>query len=275
MINEYLQTAEVRSTKRDGSYYVDCPWCQGVSKLEVSPAKKVFYCHKCKRAGKLGEFFLGNDRASPNSCYRSDIDLREDFEPACIDSTQWIYLNGMRKIPDNLIRELRPHKGPDARRVYFPLHEPHTEEPCLFVGRAVYSQTRPVWWAPPEDQCLVKKSWCLWGLHRFRDQVPSVGLCEGIFDAIWKPNRLALLGKNVGRKQVESILEFGPEEITILLDGGSGTTDDTRGASLDIGRNLQTYGFSGSIYRRNLPPGSDPDLYGRDRIPLPERERIG
>jgi DNA primase len=279
MINDYLQTADVRHRKPDGSYYVDCPFpeCRGRSKLEVSPTKRVYYCHKCEKKGKITESFFA--RGTGGLLPRPDINLREDFEPARVDSSQWSYLNGVRKIPHHLIRELRPYKGPDVRRAYFPLYEPHSEEPCLFVGRLILKQTTgfisPSWWAPPEDQCLVKKSWCLWGLHRFRDQVPHVVLCEGIFDAIWEPDRLALLGKRITDKQVESILKFGPEEITILLDG-FGAGDDTKAASLRIGEVLCVAGFRGPIYRINLPPGTDPDLLGRTGAPLwPERERIG
>ena len=44
-------------------------------------------------------------------------------------------------------------------------------------------------------------------------------VCEGVFDAAWRRDRLALLGKNISEEQIEILRQIGAPTIVVLLDG--------------------------------------------------------
>ena len=248
MIQDYIRQAIPQGRKSDGSTYFRCPECKGRKKLEVSAGRRVWSCHKCGVGGRL--------ETAEVRCLRIASSLNQrppDLVPAEPGSLWWGYLKHGRKLPERLIRELRPHHGgPDPWLVYFPFYDWGSEQPCYFTSRTVLPGAGSVYWHPPTEMYPRRKSTVLWGLHRIHKPLPVVVVCEGVLDAVWLPNGVAGLGKTLSEAQVEILNRITTEEIVVMLDG-------------DV--DLSAHRMADKIARRSnrhvsvveLPTGVDPD----------------
>ncbi len=263
----YLRTAPYRE-KGDGSRYYDCPTCRGKNRLEVHHTRPVWYCHKCGTGGSLPG--NGSIRGMVGGFPVFDVHMQEPdylslYHPAGAYSGPWEYLRD-RGLSGLQVERLRPHTGPSIFRVYLPLYSMGSNIPVYFVGRSIVDLDNvPKYLNPPVGTFPVSKSQIVWGLHRLRHPVKSLIICEGIFDAIWGENRIAILGTHLSKDQEVIIRRIEPEEIIVMLDGG------TAKASLDICCRL---GGPGPVYRVQLPFDQDPDSLQDVGPWLEKKERI-
>lgn len=269
-LEEYISTHTPQGRKCDGALYYRCPKCRGHRKLEVSEDRKKWFCHKCSEGGhlKLKRRLPTGQATFAEEGFLDDYSLlsKRDYAYPLHYLLTYLEERGLSRLDMSI---LRPHIGPDDSRIYLPLYELGYETPCMFIGRSI-SPCAPIpYLLPPAKRCLVRKSEVLWGTHRIKTIPKEIVLCEGVFDAIWEPNRLALLGKTLSRAQARIVFRIFAESVTFLLDGG--THEEVRRGV----RQLQSVGYTGAIYRIDLEPGRDPDSYWQDKEPLPERERIG
>lgn len=245
-IHVYLKTARPRSFKADGSAYYDCPRCNGRKKLEVSASGLVWHCHK----EGVGSRLPGRQaKGYQEETLPDDVKL----EPIGPDNRGWLYLKYHRGLPDKRIRDLRPMRGPNWLRVYFPIYDLGRDEPCYWIARATTPYIRgPIYLNPKQAEGRKRKTEVLWGLHRIRYGVENLLLMEGVFDAIWYDGAVALLGKTLSSEKLYLIKRIAPESVTVVLDG-----DAVAESAKVVGSLCRSY--QGRIYQVQLPPSRDPD----------------
>ena len=235
--------------KGDGSPIYNCPTCGGRRKLEVS-LKGLWYCHKCGVGGKTDAPGGSSRASSPRDYY---------FEKAK-PTNQVImgYLRSTRKLGSREIRDLRPHTGHSLAHFYSPVYAWRETLPCYWVGRMVVplAGVSPYWY-PPSGSMLFRKTEVLWGLHRIPDRPKTLVLCEGIFDAVHRRDRVALLGKHCSEAQARIVRGLHPREVVVMLDG------DAKEESIRVCEAVSRY-FPGPIYQARLPEGEDPDSYRKE-----------
>ena len=265
-MSSYLKSSVPQGTKSDGSKLYPCPLCHGRKKLEVDRDNRLWFCHKCGVGGKLGDH---------NQLVRAGIvpiepeDHTRYYSPASPESPQWIYLRRFRGLSDKLIKELNPHVGPSLVRVYLPCYELGASAPCYFIGRAIFDGFER-YQCPPLEYFAKRKSQCLWGLHRIRGSQSLTVVCEGIFDAVWEKNRVAILGKSISDQQVDILRRITTEEICVLLDGEAAA--EGAQACKRIAKR-----WAGRVSLARLPLDLDPDGAGVERVQesLEKREVVG
>jgi len=99
----------------------------------------------------------------------------------------------------------------------------------------------------------------LYGIDRLWEN-RTVVLTEGIFDTVWGPNRVAILGSHpLSDLQLRSLKEVRPKRIIVCMDGD----DAGRLANIKIRSQLANY-FSCPIRVVDLPDGEDLDSLGRE-----------
>lgn len=223
MIQDYLRQAVPQGRKSDGSSYFQCPECKGRKKLEVTAGRTKWFCHKCGKGGRL-DTAGGRVPARTILTSRGLLGATNQRPPNLVpvepDSLWWGYLKHERKLPERLIRELRPHRGgPDPWLVHFPFYDWGSEQPCYFTARTVLPGAGYAYQHPPTGMYPRRKSTVLWGLHRIHKPLPLVVVCEGILDVVWLSNGVAGLGKTVSEAQVELLNRITTDEIVVMLDG--------------------------------------------------------
>ncbi len=220
IIKNFLKHAVPKRFKLDGSNLYDCPVCRGRLKLEVKFHPALWYCHKCGLGGKLS--------SDSRKCHTLD---RMEYLRVDEDRTQYLtaldpqghspqihYLSKIREFPTELIKDLRPHRGPSVMRVYLPVWN-MANQMQWYTARAMFSSVMPKYYTPPMGTTPKRKHEVLWGLHRWANTSYSqIILCEGVFDAVWFPGALALMGKSIGAEQIE-ILRVLDREVIVILDG--------------------------------------------------------
>lgn len=248
-----------RRFKADGGQLFDCTACSGRGKLEVSFTKGKWYCHKCKFAGRFDQQHLYADIT-----YIPGRPV-EDLFPMKEHTAQDYYLREIRKLPAKLIEELRPHGGPSPVRVYLPVFQ--GDEIVWWTSRLMFDLPGvPRYFSPPLGATPKRKSEVLWGLHRHNQMgVDSsvIHLCEGIFDALWIPGALAMMGKSLCAVQVEQIKRLGAEIVIITLDGDART---------EAGYLCKDLSRSFKVGWRRIPYGKDVDQIMRAGGKLPDVE---
>jgi len=259
-VQSYLNSATPVGVKGDGTALLyNCPSCRGKSKLEVE-SSGLFYCHKCGSGGRLprnyrrrGRSLLrGPDYAGPVAAAKTVSTCQYTFDPISSTSTQYEYLANGRELTASSILSLRPCWGPSEQYVYFPIYNLGTPSPIYFFGRALNDDTKPRYYNCPRRWFPESHPGMLWGLHRRRTREDHVVICEGIFDAAWGDDRVATLGKQVGRRQVQTLASLRPGRFTIMFDGEA-TTASTK-LAMDLARACPS-----EIYIAELPFDKDPD----------------
>lgn len=213
---------------------------------------------------------------------------QEEFSP--IEDTadpRYRYLSQKRGLTQKMIHDLQPHSGGQWYVVYFPIYAlrsedserpvpnefgtlGHYEGPVYFVGRSLFNEQPKYRNSPLTQFPEGGKSKNLWGLHRlWHDCMKprNLVLCEGVFDAVWSRNRVALMGKTISVHQIGIISRINPEEITVFLDG------DAWKESMFIARSLAKR-VSVPIWTVDTPRGKDPDDLGKGFRINDHRRRI-
>lgn len=271
-IKQLIKKEQPQGYKGDGSRYFQCPFCNGRKKLEVDHAKPIWYCHKCGLGGSLDEYNKATDRRPITGLVIPDDEHGEvligrNYSPAPRNSIQWKYLSKDRRLSDECIRELRPHTGPSAARVYFPFYELGGSRPVYFIGRAIFP-CFDRYSNPTTDEFPYRKSEVLWGLHRITSRVDQVIVCEGVLSACGLSTGVACLGKTLSTRQIEILQRIEAREIIICFDGF--TKRATTNAAMKLAKHTTS---RVSIVR--LPDAKDPDEC-RDEMDkyLKQRERV-
>jgi DNA primase len=125
----------------------------------------------------------------------------------------------------------------------------------------------PKYYNPAGPGFRRRKRDLFWGLQRFTGPVEDVVLTEGVFDAVWFPNRLSIMGKNITPQQINILNQIGPRRLTIALDG------EARREAADIAYRI-SQSFSGRIYIAEYPRDSDPDSFRFDNGPVEQARRV-
>lgn len=246
-----------RSKKQDGSTVYDCPKCDGRGKLEITPNGKLWFCHKCQVGGKHHPG-SGPKKVLENTQRPKGFGSPHHYELITKpQDPRYRYLLVKRGLTHKMVDEMRPCNGGPWYVVYFPLYRfGKYDEPVYFVGRSIFDD-HPKYRNPPMSGFpLGGKSKNVWGLHRLCKSARHLVLCEGVFDAVWERNRLALMGKNISEDQVEIIHKIEPREITVFLDN-----DAQRDAILVC--KILSKRVSCSIWNATPPTGKDPDDLGK------------
>lgn len=253
-ITDIVTNRKPDGRKTDGGLLYQCPFCHKPKRLEIDPHRHLWFCHKCGRGGRVG----GKIQTQPEQ-------EKKQFDPSLYRAMKpghpgWTYLSEERGLPDRLISELQPHEGPTRARVFFPLDPPRR---TCYVGRSIVDIEPPYLYVG-----VGRKSGQLWGVHRVSPREPMLVLTEGVFDAVWERNRLALLGKSLSRTQTDTLCLLCPNEIVFMFDGDA-YREATEAACKLAGR------FSGRISVVRLPRTQDPDnLRENGQRYIERRERI-
>ena len=74
---------------------------------------------------------------------------------------------------------------------------------------------------PKNGEFPNRKRETLWGVQRFcpSKNYKRLVICEGIFDAVQRNNRVALLGSTISKEQIDVLKMIRTEETIVLLDG--------------------------------------------------------
>jgi hypothetical protein len=270
-ITDFISSNPPSREKGDGSRLYTCPFCGGINKLEISPFKGVWFCHKEQIGGRV-------DAESPGlfgEALIPDHDLLIEYRRSAVGSVQWDYLRS-RGLSDQIIhRDIKPFTGPDIHYVYLPVFGLGGGRPLLFIGRGLTKETRPRFRTSSMLEGAERKSECIWGLHRIRGRVKEITICEGILSAVWYDNALAILGKVMSAAQAKLVVFLQPDEVTVMLDGGTAMERPTStAATFQVADRIYRAGFKGKIFRRSLITGMDPDDYAVEKKALPEKERL-
>lgn len=254
-VKSWINRHPAEYTKGDGTPLYQCPRCLGHRKLEVSRTGK-WFCHKCGVGGGFQERGQ-NYPQGRGDFFREDHsqDYRALIPGNSGDDGLLAYLREDRCLSELQIRELCPCAGPMEFYVYFPLFKLGSNTPSSYIGRCIIDAPGyPRYVVPSLSAFLTRKNHLLWGLHRsgfYRGK--SLVLVEGVFDAVWEPNRLALLGKRISPEQIDVVNRLSFEEITVMLDG------DAQKEAMTICQTLSSESTKRRIYRVRLPYGFDPD----------------
>jgi hypothetical protein len=229
-MDAYVQKTKPTGHKADGGTYRKCPVCNGPNKLEVNKEQTAWYCHKCGVGARLdGSVRAANLGKKPIWYDEDGFDLYRRAGDTLMANEMKEYLMETRGFREQEIATLRPHFGPSAIRAFFPLYTLGSELPVYFIGRLMIEQhtkeerSLPKWSFPKTGSFMLNKSDLLWGLHRISGPVENLVLCEGVFDAVWHPTGVGLMGKVASNAQAELIKKIDPETVTVALDGDAVT----------------------------------------------------
>lgn len=209
-----INLPKVRDSHKADCYMANCFLCSDTSgHVEVDTKKHLWHCFRCGRGGVVINNLLRTGSSASLRQIRPDIPDPESFYSVAETSKGWEYLMG-RGFSATIIEALDPHRGPDKWMVYFPIR--NREGRTVYqVGRSFYRGVKQRWWYPSGSP---GKSHYLWGMHRAQENTELV-LVEGIFDAVWDSNRIAIFGKSLSDTQLDLLRSLRPTSITIALDG--------------------------------------------------------
>lgn len=278
--------------KSDGvSFVTYCPSCTDRSgHCEIHTMERIWHCHRCGSSGKLPGFVVvpppkrspprghrGKGRsalwlagADPGAADipespgkgRSDTSsglpgaspgaLTPFLEPPGPRQTN--YLSGRGLSPEQ-IALLDPRSGRDKWMTYLPIKD-LSGNVVYVVGRVTVRAKQRYWYPSHTLTGGIGKSHVLW----WRLRMPqSVTVCEGILDAIWFPDGVAVLGTTISKAQIALISHLSPNVINVALDGDA----YVKGQSHDMAYRLARAFPAKQVIVWQLPADKDPcDLRG-------------
>lgn len=246
-------------------FYTYCSHCRDDSgHMEVDLHQGVYYCHKCGHGGRL-QIKPEPVRWNPPSL-KPEVPFKFHHTTALQPEDQrYKYLLDRGFSSEMIEHDLQPIVTDfDLFIIYFPVLDEEGEM-VYIVGRNTSAASKCKWIFPPSRPDRLGKSHFFWGLNRWYPTVygsKRVVLVEGIFDAVWDDDRLAMLGSTPSQYQLSLLQELWPEEIVIALDG------DMRERSFEVGAMVARV-VSVPIWVALLPTDDDPDtlgLHGTDYI---------
>jgi DNA primase len=253
----------VRAYESKHQYLFNCPLCdedQNKGNLEVSLIKHLYHCWSCgdesdKTHGPLGKLFdvFGTkkqkkiyDLIKPQelkvaSQAYSPVRLPEGFitfqdsNPIYIPHKESLSYLKSRGISDETIAKYKMGytvKGDFAYRIIIPSYDKDGKL-NYFLGRSwVKGKIKYKNATAPKDEIIFNEHLINW--------TEDIYLTEGVFDSIFLPNSIPLLGKHVSDKLFNLLYDKAEKDIIVCLDG------DAYKDSLKLYNNLN----GGKLYDR-------------------------
>jgi len=148
------------------------------------------------------------------------------------------------------------YDGPYANRIIIPSYD-DSKYVNYFIARSYLSRTKMKYKNPD-----VQKENIIWNEHLI-DWKKRVCLVEGVFDSIFLPNSIPMLGKYIGDLLFKKVYE-NADSLTIILDG------DAWGDAERLYHKINCGNLMGKVYIVKLPKDKDiADLQG-NLIEYPE-----
>jgi DNA primase len=232
----------VKSFTTKHQYAYNCPLCdEGENKgnLEVSLTKHLYHCWSCgdeseKTHGPLGKLFdvfgtkkqkrlydlVKPDNLKVNDIYYPKLRLPEGFvtfedsHPLHIPRKEAYNYLLDRGITDDMIKKYNigyTIKGDFAYRIIIPSYD---KDGVLnyFLGRSwVKRKIKYKNANAPKDEIIFNEHLINWS--------EDIYLTEGVFDSIFLPNPIPLLGKHLSNKLFTLLYEKAEKNIILCLDG--------------------------------------------------------
>jgi len=273
-----------------GQISFDCPVCSheikgldngdGKGNLEVNYKRGVYKCWSCAEThdthGSL--YKLIKKYGTPRHLKRyellrpedeeygpvpkKDIKLPKEFIPILQASMglklthhykQAINYLKSRNIGEELIRKYNIgfcYDGPYANRIIIPSYDENGRI-NYFIARSYLSRTKMKYKNPD-----VQKETIIWNEHLL-DWNKKVYLVEGVFDSIFLPNSIPMLGKYISDMLFKKIYETAIG-VTIILDGDAWDDEERLYHKINCGK------LMGRVYVVKLPKDKDiADLQGK------------
>lgn len=255
----------------------NCPECdedRNKGNLEVSIEKHIYHCWSCNISGPLGKLFdkYGNakqkktykifrpEEAKPIVEKKNKIKLPESFtlfknsSPAYpIRKQAYNYLK-TRGVTDELIEKFEIgfcDNGNFNGRVVIPSYNKNGEL-NYFIARSWNPRSKNKYMNPK-----VEKDKIIFNENRI-DWEKEITLVEGVFDSIFVPNSIPLLGKHISELLLKTIYNKAKSNIIICLDS------DAWDKSLELFNELNGGNLWGRVKVIKLPDGKDiADLRGK------------
>ena len=210
---EDLNILRPHATKSNTSWAIcPSPGCGDTrGHCEVDNTKGLFHCHRCGQGGRIRGYVRRPSSASPVSREAFDFDQYRQHITTNCRAYRFLLERGFTT---DQIRDLSPRTGNEAFRVYIPILD--RDGAFVYVaGRSILANPLLRWWYPPTRP---GKNKLLYGLHRVPER-GRVVLVEGLFDAVWSSDRLAIFGTTMSDDQLQQVMALNPSEIVLFFDG--------------------------------------------------------
>ncbi len=225
-----------------GQYSFNCPYCdEGKNKgnLEINVFKHVYKCWACSDSndthgplGKLIDEFGTKKQKKIYSLFKPEEEkkqeikkpkfklpdgytLFEDSNPIYPVYKQAINYLKERNINDHIIKKYKIgfcDKGDFMGRIIIPSFNSQGE-PNYFIARSWNKTTRSKYKNPQaeKDKIIFNESLIDWN--------QDIYICEGVFDAVFLPNSIPMLGKTMSQLLFDTLYQKANGNIIIALDG--------------------------------------------------------
>jgi DNA primase len=232
----------VKSYENRHQYLFNCPVCddgQNKGNLEVSLIKHLYHCWSCgdesdKTHGPLGKLFDSFGTKKQKKIYdllkpeelkiltQPYVKVRlpdgfvtfSDSNPLYIPHKEAYNYLINRGISDDIIKKYKigyTVKGDFAFRVIIPSYDANGEL-NYFLGRSwVKGKIKYKNATAPKDEIIFNEHLIDWN--------KDIYITEGVFDCIFLPNSIPLLGKHINNKLFELLYNKAQKNIIICLDG--------------------------------------------------------
>jgi len=255
----------------------NCPECdedRNKGNLEVSIEKHIYHCWSCNISGPLGKLFDKYGNAKQKKTYKifrpeevkpivekkNKIKLPESFtlfknsSPVYpIRKQAYNYLKS-RGVTDELIEKFEIgfcDNGNFNGRVVIPSYNKNGEL-NYFIARSWNPRSKNKYMNPK-----VEKDKIIFNENRI-DWEKEITLVEGVFDSIFVPNSIPLLGKHISELLLKTIYNKAKSNVIICLDS------DAWDKSLELFNELNGGDLWGRVKVIKLPDGKDiADLRGK------------
>ena len=255
----------------------NCPECdedRNKGNLEVSIEKHIYHCWSCNISGPLGKLFDKYGNAKQKKTYKifrpeevkpivekkNKIKLPESFtlfknsSPVYpIRKQAYNYLK-RRGVTDELIEKFEIgccDNGNFNGRVVIPSYNKNGEL-NYFIARSWNPRSKNKYMNPK-----VEKDKIIFNENRI-DWEKEITLVEGVFDSIFVPNSIPLLGKHISELLLKTIYNKAKSNVIICLDS------DAWDKSLELFNELNGGDLWGRVKVIKLPDGKDiADLRGK------------
>jgi DNA primase len=255
----------------------NCPECdedRNKGNLEVSIDKHIYHCWSCNISGPLGKLFdeYGNkkqkktyrifrpEESKPINIHKEKVKLPENFiffkdSPKIypIRKQAYNYLKN-RGITDEMIDKYKIgfcDSGTFAGRIIIPSYDKNGEL-NYFIARSWDSKSKMKYKNPKseKDKIIFNEYLIDWN--------KDITLVEGVFDSVFVPNSIPLLGKHISDLLLNTIYSKTKGNVIICLDS------DAWDKSVELYNELNGGELWGRVRLIKLPNGKDiADLRGK------------
>jgi DNA primase len=224
-----------------GQYSFNCPYCdqaQNKGNLEVNVFKHVYKCWACGDSngthgvlGKLIDEFGTKKQKKIYSLFKPEEDKKPEPKKTKFRLPEGytefknsnpiypVYKQAMnylkeRNITQDIIEKYKVgfcDKGDFIGRIIIPSFD-QDGNPNYFIARSWDKKTRSKYKNPQaeKDKIIFNESLIDWN--------EDIYICEGVFDAVFLPNSIPMLGKTMSKLLFETLYEKAKGDIIICLD---------------------------------------------------------